>query len=62
MWTCDGLLHRVPTLAVMNIGEPVRTVELPDEEPMHFPEREPERIEPVKVPENVPEGAPAPVR
>jgi hypothetical protein len=40
----------------MNIGDPLRTVELPDEEPMHFPEpaREPEKVEPVKVPEREP--------
>jgi len=38
----------------MNIGEPVRTVELPEEEPMRFPEPEPEKVEPVKVPEQEP--------
>ena len=38
----------------MNIGDPLRTVELPDEEPMQWPEREPEKPEPVKVPEREP--------
>jgi hypothetical protein len=40
----------------VNIGEPVRTVELPEEEPMRFPE--PER-EPEKVPEEEREAVPA---
>lgn len=38
----------------MNIGEPVRTVELPEDEPMRFPEPEP-------VPEKVPEEEREPV-
>ncbi len=44
----------------MNIGEPVRTVELPDEEPLQWPQPYPEQEpEPERVPEKEREPVPA---
>jgi len=42
-----------PELVGLDIGEPIRTIELPEDEPFLLPEREPEPVRREREPEPV---------